>query len=322
MKEVRLEDKEVLSPEKASSGLAEQSSHIATSNAIRYSICMCNYNMSDTLERSLSSILDQLDTRFEVLIVDDGSSDNSLDVIRSMQCRYPQLRLVELPRDRKRKLGFTRNVSIAKGRGTYVLPQFDCDDVYGPFIQDFIEVFHQIEERLESDFYLKGHKINMGKRDMLLNMGPYRNIFRGEDRDLWNRLAAQNRLILLTHAPLHTRLPKPPRMRFYRALYHAYDHLENDFRSGDSFWRAVKGVFGAHHSMGLKMRALRLMMMPLGWIGAQLRGSLPIVGPKLTGEEMAGYRRRMSGTFPQTMARLSCRPDWSRLTPEGRRIFS
>ena len=34
-----------------------------------YSICMCNYNMADTLERSLTSLLTQLDDEFEVVLI-------------------------------------------------------------------------------------------------------------------------------------------------------------------------------------------------------------------------------------------------------------
>jgi glycosyltransferase involved in cell wall biosynthesis len=44
--------------------------------------------MADTLERSLTSILDQIDDRFEVVIVDDGSADDSVNVIKGMQLRY------------------------------------------------------------------------------------------------------------------------------------------------------------------------------------------------------------------------------------------
>ena len=38
-----------------------------------YSVCVCNYNMAETLEVSLKSVLDQLDERYEVVVVDDGS---------------------------------------------------------------------------------------------------------------------------------------------------------------------------------------------------------------------------------------------------------
>ena len=49
-------------------------------SAPRYSVCVCNYNMADTLERAMTSVLDQLDRNlYEVVVIDDGSSDSSLD---------------------------------------------------------------------------------------------------------------------------------------------------------------------------------------------------------------------------------------------------
>ena len=45
----------------------------------KYSVCISNYNMSSTLEGSLYSIINHLDNNFEIIIVDDGSNDDSLE---------------------------------------------------------------------------------------------------------------------------------------------------------------------------------------------------------------------------------------------------
>ena len=46
-----------------------------------YSICICNFNMNNTLKSSLETILLQLNEEFEVVVVDDGSSDDSLNTL-------------------------------------------------------------------------------------------------------------------------------------------------------------------------------------------------------------------------------------------------
>ena len=166
---------------------------------IKYSVCMCNYNMADTLERSLTSILDNVDDRFEVVLVDDGSTDNSVEVARALALRYKNLRVVGLRRDAKRKLGLTRNISIQHAMGEYVMLHLDCDDIFGPYLPDFVEVFHRIEECLGRDILLSGQHINMARREFLLKHGPYRNLYRGEDRDLWSRLLTANAYIPLDH---------------------------------------------------------------------------------------------------------------------------
>jgi Glycosyl transferase family 2 len=68
--------------------------------APRYSVCVCNYNMSDTLDRAMSSVAGQLDPKlYEVLVIDDGSSDDSLQVLQQLAARFPHFRYIPLPRD-------------------------------------------------------------------------------------------------------------------------------------------------------------------------------------------------------------------------------
>ena len=97
--------------------------------------------MADTLEKSLSSIIDQIDDRFEIIVVDDGSNDGSLEILEQLDERHSFFHLIPLPRDRDRKLGLTRNISIENACGEYVMLHLDCDDIIGPFLKDFAEVF-------------------------------------------------------------------------------------------------------------------------------------------------------------------------------------
>ena len=53
-----------------------------------YSVCICNYNMADTLEVSLRSVLDQLDERYEVIVIDDGSKDSSVEILENLSNAY------------------------------------------------------------------------------------------------------------------------------------------------------------------------------------------------------------------------------------------
>ena len=212
-----------------------------------YSICMCNYNMAPTLERSLNSILRQINENFEVVIVDDGSSDHSIDVITQLQTQHANLNLIQLERDSRRKLGLTRNVSIKAAKGKYVLTNIDCDDVYGPYIEDFTKIYHQIEDATKEDFYLKGNNINMARRDFLVSFGPYRNLFRGEDRDMWIRLASIDAFQPIEHQDFVIRLPKTRSEKAKRTLVHTWDDLKNNFIVGaklkDVLYRETAKVF-------------------------------------------------------------------------------
>ena len=50
-------------------------------NKVIYSICIANLNMEKTVEVCLRSVLDQIDQRFEVIVVEDGSTDNSVNIL-------------------------------------------------------------------------------------------------------------------------------------------------------------------------------------------------------------------------------------------------
>jgi len=282
---------------------------------------MCNYNMADTLEQSLTSILDQLDDRFEVLLVDDGSSDNSIKVIEDLQTKYKNLRLHPMPRDRKRKLGFTRNVSIQEARGDYVLLHLDCDDTYGPFITDFTAVFHQIEKCLGHDFLLSGQHINMARRNFLLQHGPYRNLKRCQDRDLWIRMAALGAYIPLQHHDFATRLPKQRSERIFRIFYLSWEHILYDFRTGMRIQDFLKYEAKKRNGMPFLLQALRLLYIMPNWLFSKFLPPIKYPESMNTPDKIASYREKAKGTFTEVMNRNNCEPNYDMLTPEAQAIF-
>ena len=60
------------------------------------SIIIPAYNTEDTISRSIRSIFTDSggDYRYEVLIVDDGSSDNTAQIVRDLSEEYPCIRLI------------------------------------------------------------------------------------------------------------------------------------------------------------------------------------------------------------------------------------
>lgn len=291
-------------------------------NAVKYSICMCNYNMADTIERSLTSLLTQLDDRFEVVLVDDGSSDESVAIVKAMQTKHPNLRIVALPRDRNRKLGKTRNISIAEAQGEYVLLHLDCDDVFGPHLIDFVEVFHRIEGCLKRDILLSGQHINMSRRDFLLSHGPYLNIYRGEDRNLWSRMAKINAWIPLDHIDFITRLPKNTKKKTFKNIFDTFDHMKNDFRSGVRLSKYLKYEIEKRSQYSIKLFLFRLTMLLPSWFFAQFEEPISQDGTLGGVEEFADYRARMRGTYGEIMLRNGCDPSLTFLgNKEAMQIF-
>jgi lipopolysaccharide biosynthesis glycosyltransferase/glycosyltransferase involved in cell wall biosynthesis len=94
-----------------------------------FSIIMPVYNRAGLLERSLQSILLQTFADFEIIIVDDASTDSTVDAINSFAQRDPRIRLICL--EKNGGPGPARNVAIEQARGRYIRI-CDSDDFYPP----------------------------------------------------------------------------------------------------------------------------------------------------------------------------------------------
>lgn len=91
------------------------------------SVVVPAFNVSATLAETLRSILAQTYPYFEVIVVDDGSSDSTVSIAESFaeDCR---VRIVRQP---NRGLAGARNTGIAASRGDYVA-FCDADDLWEP----------------------------------------------------------------------------------------------------------------------------------------------------------------------------------------------
>tara|TARA_A100001388_G_scaffold269380_1_gene245594 strand:+ start:153 stop:911 length:759 start_codon:yes stop_codon:yes gene_type:complete len=90
------------------------------------SIVMPAYNCQDTILDSIESVRQQTYQFFELIIVDDGSSDNTYQVIKRFK-DFPNIKIIRSKINRG--IGFTRNIAISKARGQYIA-FLDSDDTW------------------------------------------------------------------------------------------------------------------------------------------------------------------------------------------------
>lgn len=96
------------------------------------SICVPSYNHGRYLPAALESALAQTYRDFEIVIVDDGSTDNSRQIAEQYAGRYPDLiRVCGHPQGQHRGISATGNLAFQLARGQYIagLPS---DDVWYP----------------------------------------------------------------------------------------------------------------------------------------------------------------------------------------------
>jgi glycosyltransferase involved in cell wall biosynthesis len=99
------------------------------------SVVMPCLNSERTLEETVASVLGQTYRNLELIVVDDGSTDSSREVLKSLQARDSRIQLIV---GEHRGAGPARNRGIAAAKGKYVA-FMDSDDSWTP---DCLEKLH------------------------------------------------------------------------------------------------------------------------------------------------------------------------------------
>lgn len=200
------------------------------------SVLLPVYNGAAYLEQAVRSILGQTETDFELLVLDDGSRDASLGILRQLASQDPRVRIWSRE---NRGLVATLNELIEHARAPY-LARMDADDIACPdrfrqqilFLNEHPDVVcvgaaqALIDERgryltdivpplSDSDIQrsiLAGHgaichPTAMIRREAMQAVGGYDAAMRHcEDLDLWLRLGEHGKLANLATVLLKYRL--------------------------------------------------------------------------------------------------------------------
>ena len=89
-----------------------------------FSIVVPIYNVEGYLKKCLDSILNQTFVDYEIILVNDGSTDQSLSIIKEYMSKYPDIKLIN---QENKGLSEARNAGLKEARGNYVL-FVDSDD--------------------------------------------------------------------------------------------------------------------------------------------------------------------------------------------------
>ncbi len=95
---------------------------------MKFSIIVPVYNVEQYLEKCLDSLQEQDYTDYEILCVNDGSTDGSRKILTEMENRFPQMRII----DRENGgLSAARNTGLKAAKGDYIV-FVDSDDWVEP----------------------------------------------------------------------------------------------------------------------------------------------------------------------------------------------
>ena len=132
----------------------------------KYSVIIPVYNAEKTLERCLNSLLRQERTDIELLLVNDGSSDNSHQICLSFASQYPQIKYLNKENG---GVSSARNAGLDNAEGEYILFVDSDDYVSG----DYFQAIDSALSGSNSDLLQFSHcKVN-GKSEIQVLRPPY-----------------------------------------------------------------------------------------------------------------------------------------------------
>jgi glycosyltransferase involved in cell wall biosynthesis len=92
-------------------------------NDVLVTVYITNYNYGKFLAQAVESVLNQSLDDFEIVIIDDGSTDNSREVIEKYAA-HPKIKVIF---QKNKGLNVTNNIALRVARGKYIM-RLDADD--------------------------------------------------------------------------------------------------------------------------------------------------------------------------------------------------
>lgn len=108
----------------------------------KISVIVPVYNNERTIERCIKSLLKQTYTNFEIIIINDGSTDNTKEIIKKFQ-NNKKIYIFDQP---NRGVSCARNLGLKKSKGKYISFVDSDDYVENNFLQDLIDGMKDIND--------------------------------------------------------------------------------------------------------------------------------------------------------------------------------
>lgn len=146
------------------------------SNAqVEISIIVPVYNVEKYLERCLKSLISQTFENYEIILIDDGSSDNSGKICDEYAKRYEKIRVIH---QKNAGLSAARNVGIKQSIAPYILfvdsddtiDEFACEKLYETMMKENADIVRA------NSIIVNGEKLFPEKKKNVISGKIYKGI--------------------------------------------------------------------------------------------------------------------------------------------------
>ncbi len=112
-----------------------------------FSIVIPAYNRVSFLPDTIKSISKQDFDSYEIIVIDDGSTDNTVEILRQLEIEFHRLKHLSIPNSER---GTARNIGIKESKGEFIIT-FDSDDIMHP--GHLSTLHHAIGKNKEINFF-------------------------------------------------------------------------------------------------------------------------------------------------------------------------
>lgn len=168
-----------------------------------FSILMPVYNAGRYLERCLTSIVNQTFDKFEVICINDGSTDNSADVLEKFKEKDSRIKIFHI---KNHGIAYARNLALKNASGKYIY-FMDSDDWLEINLLEIINkkwikekpdiiLFDIYRNKGNRVIYTPIHSMNAGENiDITKSDRWFASYFLENYRTVWNKIISKNLLV-------------------------------------------------------------------------------------------------------------------------------
>lgn len=132
------------------------------------------YNVEKYVGRCLDSLINQTNKQLEIIVVNDGSKDNSLEILKEYEKKDSRIKVIDKPNG---GLSSSRNVGLDNATGDYIT-FLDSDDWLESSTYEKVEqVFGKYED---VDLVIFKNKVVHSEKDVLDNFCKSETVMEGE----------------------------------------------------------------------------------------------------------------------------------------------
>lgn len=183
---------------------------------VKVTVYIPTYNYGKYIDRAIQSVLKQTMSDWELIVIDDGSTDNTMEIL----AKYKENKKIRIIEQKNKGLNITNNIALRLANGRYII-RLDADDYFDenillilsnildtkPEIGLVYPDYYHIDENDEIIESIRRKKISeevelldlpahgactMIRKEYLLEVGGYQEEFSCQDGyDIWLKLIKQ-----------------------------------------------------------------------------------------------------------------------------------